>query len=55
MVILLIIAAIILIAIILLVIQKSGVGKRVPAAPDRFKDIGPGEPRPKKPRTPGLD
>lgn len=55
MAILLIIAALILIAIVLLVIRKSGVGRRVPAAPDRFKDIGPGEPRPKKPRTPGLN
>jgi hypothetical protein len=55
MAILLIIAALILIAIILLVVRKSGARRRLPVAPDRFKDVGPGEPKPKEPRAPGLD
>jgi hypothetical protein len=55
MVIVLIIAALLLIGVVLLLIKNSRGGKRVPAAPDRFKDLGPGEPKRKEPRAPGLD
>ncbi|MGB7189982.1 MAG: hypothetical protein WBD10_07595 [Acidobacteriaceae bacterium] len=55
MAILLIIAALILIGVIVLLVKKSGTGNRGRTVPDRFKDVGPGEPRPKGPRASGLD
>lgn len=54
MAILLLIAGLILIGIVLLLIGKSGRARRASAA-DRFKHVGPGEAKPEKPRTSGLD
>lgn len=52
MAILLLIAGLILIGIVLLLVGKSGRARR---APDRFKDVGPGEVKREKPRASGLD
>ena len=50
-----IIAAIILICIILLIAKKSGRRRSIAVGQERFRDVGPGEPRPKKPRESGPD
>ena len=55
MAILLIIAAIILICIVLLVAKKSGRRRSNAVGQERFRDVGPGEPKPKQPRETGLD
>jgi hypothetical protein len=55
MAILLIIAAIILICIVLLVAKKSGARRSAAVGQERFRDIGPGEPKPKQPRASGPD
>jgi hypothetical protein len=55
MAILLIIAALILIGVIVLLFRNSGRRSRGAAVPERFKDVGPGEPKPKTPRATGPD
>jgi len=50
-----IIAAIILICIILLIAKKSGRRRSTAVGQERFRDVGPGEPRPKEPRESGPD
>lgn len=54
MAILLLIAGLILVGIVLLLVGKSGRARRAPAL-DRFKNVGPGEVKREKPRSPGLD
>lgn len=54
MAILLLIAGLILVGIVLLLVGKSGRARRA-SAPVRFKDVGPGEVKPEKPRASGLD
>jgi hypothetical protein len=55
MAIVLVIATLILIGVLLLVIRKAGGSKPAATSEPRFRHVGPGEPKPEKPRATGLD